>query len=229
LLKLDEDRDLVVEVKFGVPMTSPRIRGVSEALSRKQRAWESNAGRRADKVLITPGVFAEGWRIALENQKIQIWDRAWITDTSERLGLFADAQIFLESQVSPAGKRARESLIDELKALAPGKKTWVQYQDLITRILQYLFCPPLGNPITELANQLKVNRRGVILPNYSLDGFFRFLHSRYRAEFIVADAKNYAKLVHKNEILQMANYLSEHGSGLFGLIVARNGGDRGAD
>lgn len=46
---------------------------------------------------------------------------------------------------------------------------------------------------------------------------------RYTADYIVVDAKNYQKNITKGEVLQIANYLKEHGPGLFGIIITRNG------
>lgn len=43
------------------------------------------------------------------------------------------------------------------------------------------------------------------------------------ADYIVVDAKNYNQRVTKKEILQISNYLKYHGTGLFGIIIARNG------
>jgi hypothetical protein len=63
------------------------------------------------------------------------------------------------------------------------------------------------------------------MPNYAAHGFWRYMREKYHADHIVIDAKNYSKPVSKNQILQMANYLSEHGAGLFGLIATRKGQD----
>jgi len=51
----------------------------------------------------------------------------------------------------------------------------------------------------------------------------------YGADYIVVDAKNYKNAVSKTQVLQIANYLKPHGAGLFGVIVSRNGVDRGGE
>jgi hypothetical protein len=66
------------------------------------------------------------------------------------------------------------------------------------------------------------------LPNYANDGFWAFLRGRYGADHVVVDAKNYTDEVKKNEVLQLANYLSLRGPGHFGIIVTRKGGDNSA-
>ena len=42
------------------------------------------------------------------------------------------------------------------------------------------------------------------------------------------DAKNYTEPISKEQILQLANCLSQHGTGLFGIILTRTGDDSSA-
>lgn len=106
-----------------------------------------------------------------------------------------------------------------------GRQDWLLYQKLIGEILEQLFYPELNKPISELSDKPRVNRRDFILPNYAESGFWAFMRSKYHADYIVVDAKNYSKKVGKAEILQIANYLKAHGAGLFGIICSRQGGD----
>lgn len=77
----------------------------------------------------------------------------------------------------------------------------------------------------ENSDYLKTNRRDFILSNYAKDGFWEFLRSNYKADYIVVDAKNYSNKIKKDEVLQIANYLKPHGAGMFGMIFTRKGGD----
>lgn len=45
----------------------------------------------------------------------------------------------------------------------------------------------------------------------------------YRADYVVVDAKNLCGQANKTHVLQLANYLSIYGTGLFGMIISRNG------
>jgi hypothetical protein len=67
------------------------------------------------------------------------------------------------------------------------------------------------------------NRRDYILPNYALDGgFWQFMRNHYSAHYVVAEVKNVrGRGPGKRRILQVANYLNPHGTGLFALVVAR--------
>ena len=67
------------------------------------------------------------------------------------------------------------------------------------------------------------NRRDFVFPNYCEQGFWAHLRSRYAADYIVVDAKNSSQRITKRDVLQVSNYLKEHGTGLFGIIVARIG------
>ena len=110
-------------------------------------------------------------------------------------------------------------LIRELEQIAPGRTGWVLYQRKVQDILAATHCPPLEQPLSEHPNMTGVNRRDIVFPNYADDGVWKFLRDHYEAHFVVVDAKNYAAFVTKNAILQIANYLSAHGAGLFGIIV----------
>jgi hypothetical protein len=132
--------------------------------------------------------------------------------------------IFLAAK-APMSTSPEMQLIRNLQSLKPGNADWSNYQKLIGQILERLFCPPLLTPISELSDSSKVNRRDFIVPNYSEDGFWRFIRSRYNAEYIVVDAKNYSGKIKKHSVLQISNYLKRQGAGLFGIIICRKGGD----
>jgi hypothetical protein len=53
-------------------------------------------------------------------------------------------------------------------------------------------------------------------------------HARDHADFVVAEAKNLADPVRKAEVLQLANYLTRHGTGLVGMLLTRHGFGRDA-
>jgi hypothetical protein len=49
------------------------------------------------------------------------------------------------------------------------------------------------------------------------------MREEYCAHHIVADPKNYTRSIIKDSVLQIANYLNEHGTGLFGMLLIRSG------
>jgi len=114
-----------------------------------------------------------------------------------------------------------DKLLKELKTCNMGKSSWSTYQKICTNLFEHLFSPKLGKPFIEHSDSLKANRRDIIMANYCDSGFWGFMVSRYKADFIVVDAKNYSSRIDKTSVLQMANYLKEYGPGLFGIISSR--------
>ena len=103
-----------------------------------------------------------------------------------------------------------------------------RYEKFCEDLLSFLFCPPLQQVIPQSRNETGVNRREFILPNYAPDGFWNFMRLNYRADVVVAEAKNLSGPAHKKEILQLANYLTRHGTGLVCMLLTRHGFDADA-
>jgi hypothetical protein len=119
-------------------------------------------------------------------------------------------------------------LRERLPAIPAGRADWSTYQKTCMEIWEALFHPELSRPISESENESKVNRRDFVVPNYAPDGYWAFMRANYRADYIVVDAKNLAGLASKSHVLQISNYMSRHGTGLFGVIMTRRGSDRAA-
>ena len=176
-------------------------------------------------VLVIFARLSEEARKLLCENGVEVWDAGYIFETfAEEIERVPNERMkaFTVSLQAPAGK-LEERYIKRLKDCDKGRDNWYKYQNLVGEILSYLFCPPLSAPLKEKSDLSKVNRRDFIFPNYCDTGFWSFLRTNYRADYIVVDAKNYEKFISKSDVLQMANYLKAHGTGLFGLIVSRNG------
>lgn len=124
--------------------------------------------------------------------------------------------------------QVEQELAARLRNVSPGRAYWNPYQRVCLEILDHLFSPQLNRGKWERPNASRINRRDIIMPNYSTDGFWYHLRQAYQADHIVVEANNYANNVGKDQVVQMANYLTRHGTGLFGIIVTRNGGDKSA-
>lgn len=215
---------LLIECKSYTVLSSARLNNVINQLRTYRNAL--GTGR---MVLAVPATLKDRDLAVLSKENIEIWDLPKITDIfakqihDSQAGYFK--AIFLARISRPKKPTRSDELIAALEACDPGKKDWSVYQSLTGDILEYLFAPPLGKPISELSDKTKTNRRDFILPNYTEKGFWSFLREKYEADYIVVDAKNYTRKIKKSEVLQVANYLKSHGAGLFGLIISRNGGD----
>ncbi|WP_157063877.1 HNH endonuclease [Methylobacterium tarhaniae] len=177
-------------------------------------------------VLALPGQLADEDAVRVRTAGIELWDLATI-------GVIFRSQLLrLSSPTSAAfigeAETPASAFIRELQACEPGKKMWSIYQDLIGRILEHCFCPPLNPPLGESPDVSGVNQRDFVLANFAETGFWTSIRTRYAADYIVADAKNYVGHVKKKEVLQIANYLKHYGTGLFGMILCRTGGDASA-
>ncbi|QCB54495.1 HNH endonuclease [Sphingopyxis sp. PAMC25046] len=215
-------RALIVECKnrpiFG--------RGVDETIAQLHRY--SSFLPSAQLVLALPGRLSDRDAVRIRAAGIELWD----IDTIARI--FAMQIPFGPEHLAAAfnsveiGVSESDQLLSELDECVPGKQQWTIYQQLVGRVLEFLFCPPLSVPLSESPDESGANRRDFILANFAESGFWNHMRQRYAADYIVVDAKNYVGKIKKREILQMANYLRPHGAGQFGIIFTRAGADASA-
>lgn len=215
---------LLIECKTYITLTSAHINNVIAQLEKYRNAYGD-----CYMVLAVPATLRERDLSALNAANIEAWDLRYIAEEFPEQIQGAHPGYYkalLLSKIARPSKPTREDeLITALSACNPGKSDWSVYQSLIGDILEHLFTPPLGKPISELSDKAKANRRDFIMPNYTDKGFWAFMRAKYEADYVVIDAKNYTRRINKSAVLQIANYLKPHGVGLFGLIISRAGGD----
>lgn len=218
-----DKKEIIVECKSLRAISEFYIDKVIEELEKISSTYPS-----AKIIFATPSRIPEKIKEILVRRNILAWDIDYIldefSDEIEKLN-----NIYLNLLIGSISQKKYnvkiQNLSDRLKKCSPGKKEWSIYQKLIGEILAEVFCPPLQSPMPENSDYLKTNRRDFILSNYAKDGFWEFLRSNYKADYIVVDAKNYSNKIKKDEVLQIANYLKPHGAGMFGMIFTRKGGD----
>ncbi len=225
---LKDGRTAIVEVKGVTPDTQIRLEQATGQLTAYREAYKEDSGQAgAYSVLVVPGPLSGEHRYFLKVHGIdQVIDG---DDIREALGSrFLSARIDLavaeRTKLSTSIDTAHE-LLRKLTATPPGNNGWVEYQALCAEILEFLFCPPLGKPIPELSTRTKERRRDFVLSNYSTDPSDAWSQMRvlYRADFVVVEAKNWAKPVDKDRVLQVSDYLNLHGTGLFAIMMTRKG------
>ncbi|BAZ33787.1 hypothetical protein NIES4074_63010 (plasmid) [Cylindrospermum sp. NIES-4074] len=225
-----EWQTVIIETKVRYAFTMRIIDSIIARLTHYYNFLLTKNNSKIKLVFACPGSIASIHKQVLQNAGIEIWDIDYLTKRfNNQIKNIKNPQLKLLFSAAQRriGKNREDELIEQLRACPPGKKDWPQYQKLVGSILEELFCPTLEKPIAELADSFRVNRRDFILPNYAKEGFWAYLRSRYMADHIVVDAKNYQIKIKKKEALQMANYLKSFGAGLFGIIVSRNGADSG--
>ena len=160
-------------------------------------------------VLAIPGRCSSKAQTLLQSLSIELWDIDYIANTFAEQIIKIPHPYFQPLLVMTGGVKKEseeEKLINELKACPTGRKYCYLYQDLVGKILEHLFTPPLEKPLPELADDTRSNRRDYIIPNYADKGFWAFLRNQYRADYIIVDAKNSKNNVTKAAVLQIANY-----------------------
>ena len=212
---------VVIEVRYTTATTEDRLMSTIQILE-KIREKDPDI----TCVFLTPGKLAQETEELLRKSGIEIWDGKYLAarfrHEIEATYHPVFSSLFHANHTAPPSKE-EQIFIRRLRECKPGKEDWVKYQRLIGEALAFLFCPPLQEPLPEAMDHSGANRRDFVFPNYCEQGFWAHLRSRYAADYIVVDAKNSSQRITKRDVLQVSNYLKEHGTGLFGIIVARIG------
>jgi hypothetical protein len=173
-----------------------------------------------------PGVLLPSRAAFFKDEGVEVWDGRYLKRQARQFGVPAPAFIAaLEDEEREEDRQPAENLLGRLSRIQPGRTDWPEYESFCEAMLNFLFCPPLKLAIAQSRDGSRANRRDFILPNYAAEGFWRFLRDQYHADFIVAEVKNNKNPVGKAEVLQLANYLTRHGTGLVGILMTRNGLD----
>lgn len=97
-----------------------------------------------------------------------------------------------------------------------GNAGWVQFENLCTDILSFLFVPPLSQPNRQARTYSGVNRRDAVYPNRNItqnsspnSSNWHHLYLELNARMILVEYKNYdsAEIGHE-EVNQTRNYLT---------------------
>ncbi|MCB0906160.1 MAG: hypothetical protein KDB63_03460 [Nocardioidaceae bacterium] len=215
----------LIEARSDTPATRTRLTLVAERL--RQAARAVSRGRRVNLVLASPGLLSDERLEILRAADINYWNGLKLVRAAREAGVSVPSDLGLPTGVSLV-KPPETVLRQRLQAVPSGTGGWFAYQAWCRDVLEFLFHPPLNAPAYESSTQNRHNRRDIVLPNYAEFGYWRFLRSHYGADYVVVDAKNSGSHVKKADVLQLANYLSSHGAGLFGLIMCRKGVDTAA-
>ncbi|WP_436756710.1 hypothetical protein [Streptosporangium sp. V21-05] len=221
----------IIECKKSVPQTQQRIYDFKEQIARYSLDAKNGkySNLKQQLILAAPGRLAPAHRDLLSQSGISVWDAPWIAERASQTNLKDEAATYISTEVDGYIHISEPLTLGERLSQVPaGKSEWVKYQRLCEEIFEFLFCPPLRPPIREKSNADGVNRRDFIMPNYAAQGTWQFLRLTYRADYVVIDPKNYSGMIGKEQVLQIANYLEQHGLGLFAIIVTRYGADSSA-
>jgi hypothetical protein len=114
-----------------------------------------------------------------------------------------------------------KALAKQLLACPAGIKHAAKFESIATRILAYLFIPPLKRTIARSRRSDGHEIRDLVLPNRSGTFFWESLQREFEATYIVAEFKNYTKPIGKQQVSQLREYLQRKPLGRFGLLISR--------
>jgi hypothetical protein len=179
---------------------------------------------RPDLLAVFPGVLSRTKRETSRRGEVEIWDGRDLQRQARLLDIRVPAFVAAhEGEETAEDREPAEELAGRLADINPGRPDALAYEKWCEDVLNFLFCPPLNSPIVQQRDDIGANRRDLIMPNYATRGFWHFMRNHYGASYVVAGAKNSASPLNKLAVLQLANYLSRHGTGLFGILLTRRG------
>ncbi len=213
------NRRVLLEVSQS-PVVTPA--DAHEKLKQLSAIAGTDADNRTGYLLLTSGDVTAGARELLHNSGVVIRSRRSFRD------LCSDFWSTLEPEYEDPGLTDRaKQLIDALSAVPSGRPSYSDYERVCCEILEYLFCPELGQPDAQSHTVNRSQRRDVVMDNHVEEGFWAQIRDRYHADYLVAEMKNNSGSVSNTSVWQLAAYMKEKGVGLFGLLIARNGVSRG--
>jgi len=112
-----------------------------------------------------------------------------------------------------------EQLIEELHVLKSGRDNAYEYQNLILRILNYLFEPELIDGKPQVRTEYGTEIRDIIFTNESDISFWRYIREGHKNFLVIFELKNKDK-IDNSDIDQLANYLGDP-TGYLGILVSR--------
>ena len=215
----DSNRRVILEVSQSPVVTSADAR---EKLKRLSAIAGTDADYKTVYLLLTSGDITTGARKLLQDSGVVVRSRRSFGDLCSDFW-----RTLAPGYEDPGLTEKAKQLIDALSSVPVGRPNYSDYERVCCEILDYLFCPELGQPDAQSYTVNRSQRRDVVMDNHVEEGFWARIRDRYKADYLVAEMKNNAGTVSNTSVWQLAAYMKEKGVGLFGLLIARNGVSRG--
>ncbi len=183
--------------------------------------------------LVTSGdITSIGKSFVIRNPKIRVWDRQVLNylfhKHSELLGdFFTDYEIaaeFISAQIAKLTSSRYKEFEKRLKECPAGQKGFKQYEKLCSEILQYNFEGKLKHIKDQKSTDDGSQIRDTIFRNLRVGDLFDRIFSRFDADFIVFDPKNYSDQITKTEVDSISKYASP-AIGRFVVLISPKGAD----
>jgi len=106
------------------------------------------------------------------------------------------------------------NMSSDLKDCPEGKEGWKDYENICTKILNYLFVPPLKKPKIQSRTESGLEIRDALYPNRCDHPNWQIIRIDYDAKYVLVEFKNYStnkygSEINKEVVNQVKNYLKQ--------------------
>jgi hypothetical protein len=176
-----------------------------------------------------------GRSIVVKNPRVRVWDREVLSRLVHKhliilekyFAPYPKAIEALTAEFDPVNAKRFNEFKRKLDACPSGKDHFDQYESIGTDIWKYIFHDKLGSPKVQRTTSDRVQRRDSLFPNLRKSMFFDRVFSRYDADFIIVDFKNYGDEINSDVIEEVSHYANP-ALGNFVVAVTRKGGGSAA-
>lgn len=174
-----------------------------------------------------------GRHVSTDNSRLRVWDRAVINHLLHRhstilatyFGKYAAAVADIESEYASLRQESAR-LQRALRGCSVGPESFRHFEDVGTEIVRHLFHGKLDVGTVQSRTVDGVERRDLVTRNNRQSRFFERIASRFDADFVVWDFKNYGSPIGSDVVNEVAQY-SNRAIGRFVVAVARKGANSG--
>lgn len=118
-------------------------------------------------------------------------------------------------------KQEKHSLIKKIESYRAGEDEWKKYEDVCEEVLEYLFYPQLGTPISQARTENGIHIRDYILHiPYDASGYWNYIRDKFDSIGLVIEIKNKIVL-EPNDLVITSKYLNEKRCGRFAILITR--------
>jgi hypothetical protein len=160
---------------------------------------------------------------------VAIWDATDLDDqlaskpellrATEQL-LSARGRLSLPTAPQPLRTRG-DALKNRLRAVAPGRPSFRDFEDVGTDILNFVFGDSLGTPWLQSRSEDGLDIRDAIYPITASTGPWNWWRSACSTWFVVAEFKNFSDAPGQKEVESLQQYLFVRGMRSLGFLVCR--------
>ena len=196
----ESNRRVILEVSQS-PVVTPAV--ARERLRRLSAIAAEDGDVRTLYLFLTSGDVTRGARDVLHGSGVVIRSRRSFQD------LCSDFWNTLAPDYEDPGLTDRaKQLIEALSVMPSGRPSYPDYERVCCEILEYLFCPDLGQPDPQSYTVNRSQRRDVVMDNHVEQGFWARIRERYQADYLVAEMKNNNGSVSNTSVWQLAASVS---------------------